>query len=136
MSSTGPGRLSSAANRPMTWHAEAQATTGEILRFQVRQLYDEAERVASRLDADCVGPKHVATAAKALSMGRTGTALFDTLQAAGTTVLGLGGGGLFTSLAVPAGSNLPGWIEPLSWILLVAGGILSASGMTGKLTRR
>ncbi|MGC4940327.1 hypothetical protein [Kribbella sp. DT2] len=94
-------KLQGRRTKTKSWSFEAQKQAHWILQDHASELYAEAERIADRSGADAVSVTYVTQAAQAVRIGQPGDRRPEIMLAAGTALLGLGGGALFAIAITP-----------------------------------
>jgi hypothetical protein len=117
------------------WSRDADEVARNVVRRQMSDLYEEAERVAARSGADTVGPAYVSRAATNIGLRRESLVWADILLAVGLAMTGLSGGVLATDFTATQ-VHLHSWVTPVAVGVLVLGVALAAVGTTRKALRR
>jgi hypothetical protein len=117
----------------LDWSDKAHARAQAFLITTGKDLWDEAERVARRSNADTVSAAYVDAAAMALRMRRSGTGLADVCLVMGPLLIGIPVGPILT--AIDGSWSYPGWVAYASGIVAALGLILVTAGTVLKVMR-
>ena len=117
----------------LDWSDKAHARAQALLIATGKDLWDEAERVAKRSNADTVSAAYVDAAAMALRMRRTGTGFADVCLVFGPLLVGIPVGPVLA--AIDGSWSYPSWVAYASGIVAALGLILVTAGTVMKVVR-
>jgi hypothetical protein len=117
------------------WSETASAEARAMLRNHAEDLYEEAERITLRADADTVAPSYVRQAAVAVKMRRSTSAIGDVFLAIGPALAGIGAGVGITVLTAGSGAQLPAAVSASAIGVACVGMLFTGAGSALKLRK-
>lgn len=119
----------------MRWSEEAEKAAKAIVRSHSDDLYEEAERVTVRAQANTVAPAYVTQAATTVAMRKRSSAVADVFLAIGPALAGIAGGVGVIELTATQPLYLHAWITGTAIGVGALGMLLSGAGGALKLRR-